>query len=69
MRSTRMTTTHLACAGGSLAAQAIAASMMQRTLPHVADAQAALFFGVACTVTVLGNACVQVIKKLVLMLR
>jgi hypothetical protein len=51
-----------------MATQAIAASMMQRTLPHVADAQAALFFGVACAVTILGNACVQVTMKLILKL-
>jgi hypothetical protein len=54
-----MTYTHMVCAGGSLAVQAIAASLMQRTIAHVADAQAAVFLGVALAVSVLGNACVQ----------
>jgi hypothetical protein len=56
-----MTSTHLVCSLSSFAVQVLTVSLFgqDRPLPYVGDAQAALFFGVACAVSVLGGACVQ----------
>jgi hypothetical protein len=58
-----MSSVHLFCAAGCCVLQGLYAGLFKSptptTLPHLAEAQTALFLGVACAVTVLGNNCMQ----------
>ena len=54
-----MTTVHLMSAVGCCVLQGIYLSMFKKIMPYLADAQTALFLGVACAVTILGNNCLR----------
>ena len=57
-----MTSVHLFVAVGCCVLQGLYAGILKKRdagIPHLADAQTALFLGVSCAVTILGNECVQ----------
>ena len=61
-----MTSLHLFSAVGCCVLQGLYAGVFlpksgkkSSSLPHLAEAQTALFLGIACAVTILGNSCVQ----------
>ena len=57
-----MTSVHLFAAVGCCLLQGLYAGVLNKrdvAIPHLADAQTALFLGVSCAVTILGNECVQ----------
>jgi hypothetical protein len=56
-----MSSTHLFCAVGCCVLQGLYAGLFKQrqALPHLAEAQTALFLGMACAITILGNSCLQ----------